>query len=86
MPRTPVVASPLGAAPEIVRHGVNGYLCAGAVVHVAFWPEGLDTPGEHAKVDVETRGGVLTIEWAGGDSHVFMTGPAVTVFEGEIEL
>ena len=39
-----------------------------------------------AKVDVETRGGVLTIEWAGGDSHVFMTGPAVTVFEGEIEL
>ncbi len=38
------------------------------------------------KVDVETRGGLLTIEWAGGDSHVFMTGPAVTVFEGEIEL
>ena len=39
-----------------------------------------------AKVDVETRGGVLTIEWAGGDAHVFMTGPAVTVFEGEIDL
>ncbi len=39
-----------------------------------------------AKVDVETRGGLLTIEWAGGDAHVFMTGPAVTVFEGEIEL
>lgn len=38
------------------------------------------------KVDVETRGGLLTIEWAGGDAHVFMTGPAVTVFEGEIEL
>ncbi len=39
-----------------------------------------------AKVDVETRGGLLTIEWAGGASHVFMTGPAVSVFEGEIEL
>ena len=26
------------------------------------------------------------IEWAGGDAPVFMTGPAVTVFEGEIEL
>jgi diaminopimelate epimerase len=38
------------------------------------------------QVDVHTRGGVLTIEWAGGDAHVFMTGPAVTVFEGEIEL
>jgi diaminopimelate epimerase len=38
-------------------------------------------------VDVETRGGRLTIAWSGreGDS-VFMTGPAETVFEGEIEL
>jgi diaminopimelate epimerase len=38
------------------------------------------------QVDVHTRGGVLTIEWAGGDAPVFMTGPAVTVFEGEIDL
>jgi diaminopimelate epimerase len=38
------------------------------------------------RVDVETRGGLLTIEWAGGNAPVFMTGPAVTVFEGEIEL
>ncbi len=35
-------------------------------------------------VDVETRGGVLTIAWDGGS--VMMTGPATTVFEGEIEL
>jgi diaminopimelate epimerase len=39
-----------------------------------------------ARVDVHTRGGVLTIEWAGGDAHVLMTGPAETVFEGEIDL
>jgi len=39
-----------------------------------------------AKVDVHTRGGVLTIEWPGGDASVLMTGPAQTVFEGEIEL
>ena len=39
-----------------------------------------------ASVDVDARGGRLTIEWAGGESHVFMTGPAETVFEGEIEL
>ena len=39
-----------------------------------------------ARVDVETRGGRLTIEWAGGDAPVLMTGPATTVFEGEIEL
>ena len=39
-----------------------------------------------ARVDVDTRGGQLTIEWQGGDSHVLMTGPAQTVFEGDIEL
>ncbi|HEY0887009.1 MAG TPA: diaminopimelate epimerase [Ramlibacter sp.] len=42
------------------------------------------------RVDVTTRGGLLTIEWAGitpeGAAPVLMTGPAVTVFEGEIEL
>jgi diaminopimelate epimerase len=41
-------------------------------------------------VRVETRGGQLTIRWAGGDNDpnrsVWMTGPAVTVFEGEIEI
>ena len=39
-----------------------------------------------ARVEVDARGGRLTIEWHGGDSHVLMTGPAETVFEGEIEL
>jgi diaminopimelate epimerase len=38
------------------------------------------------RVDVDAPGGRLTIEWAGGDAHVFMTGPAETVFEGEITL
>ena len=37
-------------------------------------------------VDVDTRGGRLLVEWGGGDSHVLMTGPAETVFEGEITL
>ena len=39
-----------------------------------------------ARVDVQTRGGILTIEWAGEDQPVFMTGPAVTVFQGEVDL
>ena len=38
------------------------------------------------RVEVEARGGTLTIEWAGGAAPVLMTGPATTVFEGEIEL
>jgi len=37
-------------------------------------------------VSVHTRGGDLIIEWAGMGHPVLMTGPAVTVFEGEIEL
>ena len=39
-----------------------------------------------AKVEVHTRGGLLTIEWRGLGHPVLMTGPAETVFEGEIEL
>jgi len=38
------------------------------------------------RVEVEARGGTLTIEWTGGAAPVLMTGPATTVFEGEIEL
>jgi diaminopimelate epimerase len=37
-------------------------------------------------VTVETRGGALTVSWAGGDNAVWMKGPAKTVFEGEIEI
>ena len=39
-----------------------------------------------AVVEVQTRGGPLTIRWDGPGHSVFMTGPAVSVFEGEIEL
>jgi diaminopimelate epimerase len=38
------------------------------------------------EVTVATRGGDLGISWAGGNAPVMMTGPAVAVFEGEIEL
>ena len=43
------------------------------------------------QVDVQTHGGLLTIEWQGGALNdarqpVFMTGPATSVFEGEIDI
>jgi diaminopimelate epimerase len=41
----------------------------------------LDSP-----VAVATRGGELTVRWGGADNPVYMTGPAQTVFEGEIEI
>jgi diaminopimelate epimerase len=39
-----------------------------------------------SQVEVQTRGGHLDIEWAGMGAPVLMTGPAQTVYEGEIEL
>lgn len=42
-----------------------------------------------ARVDVNTRGGRLTIEWQDSPQHnrpVLMTGPATTVFDGEIDI
>lgn len=41
----------------------------------------LDSP-----VHVATRGGDLVVAWKGGKSSVFLSGPAVTVFEGEITI
>jgi diaminopimelate epimerase len=41
----------------------------------------LDSP-----VRVTTRGGVLNIAWGGQDQPVLMSGPAVNVFSGEIEI
>jgi diaminopimelate epimerase len=53
--------------------------CAAVVAGIARGV--LDSP-----VRVETRGGTLTVSWAGGENAVIMKGPAVTVFEGTIEL
>ncbi len=39
-----------------------------------------------AQVQVHTLGGVLTIEWQGADASVMMSGPATTVFTGEMEI
>jgi diaminopimelate epimerase len=41
----------------------------------------LDSP-----VRVSARGGELSVAWAGFDSPVYLSGPAVTVFEGEITI
>ena len=37
-------------------------------------------------VTVRTTGGDLSICWKGGNNSVWMTGPAISVFDGEIEL
>jgi diaminopimelate epimerase len=53
--------------------------CAAAVAGILLGA--LDSP-----VRVDTRGGALTVSWAGGDNAVWMKGPAEMVFEGSIEI
>jgi diaminopimelate epimerase len=53
--------------------------CAAAVAGIAR--KLLQSP-----VRVETRGGALTISWAGGDNAVWLKGPAETVYDGTIDL
>ena len=55
--------------------------CAAVVAGIDRGLLAIDAP-----VRVDTRGGSLTIRWSGPGQAVIMTGPAVTVFEGEIEL
>ena len=37
-------------------------------------------------VRVKLRGGDLQIKWDDDDNHVYMTGPATTVYEGDVEI
>ncbi len=53
--------------------------CAAAVAGIRLGL--LDSP-----IHVATRGGTLTIAWQNNDAPVLMTGPAMTVFSGEINL
>lgn len=40
--------------------------------------------GDHATICMD--GGKLTVDWKGEGNHLYMTGPAVKVFDGTIEL
>ena len=37
------------------------------------------------KVEIELLGGKLNVEWNQDDNHIYMTGPATTVYTGEID-
>jgi diaminopimelate epimerase len=70
---------------RVYERGAGETLACGtgacAAVAVGVVQGRLDSP-----VHVSTRGGELIIAWAGEGASLFMTGPAETVFEGEIEL
>jgi len=70
---------------RVFERGAGETLACGtgacAAVVTGINRELLDSP-----VIATTRGGDLTIRWEGLGYPVMMTGPALTVFEGEIEL
>lgn len=70
---------------RVYERGAGETLACGtgacAAVAVGIRNQLLDT-----RVQVELRGGDLTIYWPGPGSHLMMTGPAETVFIGQIEL
>lgn len=57
--------------------------CAAAVTGLRL---GLLTAPPGGDVAVRTRGGELSVQWAGEGRNVTLGGPARTVFEGEIDL
>src|SRR5690606_35237062 len=70
---------------RVYERGAGETLACGtgacAAVIAGIQANRLDSP-----VQVHTRGGTLHVAWAGEGTPVVMTGPACTVFEGEIEL
>lgn len=44
------------------------------------------TRRSHGESEVIMDGGTLTLQWGGASAHLFMTGPAETVFDGMVEV
>ena len=71
---------------RVYERGVGETLACGSGACAAV-VAGIRTGLLDTRVDVQARGGVLTIAWSGElQAPVLMTGPAVTVFESEIEI
>ena len=79
------VQSPSSIRLRVFERGVGETLACGTGACAAV-VAGIRLGLLDANVDVETRGGRLSIAWAGGKHPVLMTGPATTVFHGEIDL
>lgn len=69
---------------RVYERGVGETLACGsgacAAVAIGYLWGLLNSP-----VQVDLLGGALTIDWAGQNKHLYMTGPAEFVFDGEIK-
>ena len=77
------VVSPQEVRLRVYERGAGETLACGTGACAAV-VAGIQQGWLSRRVDVHTRGGMLTIEWT--TTSVLMTGPTQTVFEGEIEL
>jgi len=79
------IESPTSIQLRVYERGVGETLACGtgACAAVAY---GIVQNKLAPKVQVSLPGGILTIEWAGKDQPLFMTGPAETVYQGTIVL
>lgn len=70
---------------RVFERGVGETMACGSGACAAV-VAGINNGWLRTPVTVHTRGGDLTIGWAGENQAVMMSGPATTVFEGELEL
>jgi diaminopimelate epimerase len=76
-----VVVSPTHIKMRVWERGAGETLACGTGACATAVAAVLNGKTER-KVTLELLGGNLEIEWSEVDNHVYMTGPAVTVFEG----
>jgi len=70
---------------RVYERGAGETLCCGTGACAAV-VAGIRRGLLEEHVQVATKGGVLNIAWAGDDAPVLMTGPAISVYTGEIDL
>lgn len=70
---------------RVYERGAGETLACGTGVCAAV-AAGISQGVLQSPVDVNTHGGMLTVAWAGGDEPLLMTGPAVKVFDGTINI
>lgn len=79
------IISPKQAKMRVWERGTGETLACGTGACAALVASVLNRKSDRKSV-ISLLGGDLEIEWKEEDNHVYMTGPAETVFEGEIEL
>ncbi|MCR4640271.1 diaminopimelate epimerase [Ruminococcus sp.] len=78
------VVSPTHLKMRVWERGAGETLACGTGTCATFAAACLNGICPRGPVTVDLLGGKLTIEWNANDGHIYMTGPAEFVFDGEI--